>query len=142
MHEENLYQVSNPDDPTFVELVNLVKSQAGVPNTRNWEHKVPDKCRSLINTSTRTWKRDGLLVTRNNSTRKSEAFQYIWDRAILVARMSHTSAQPMQCAFPRGEPGKTASSVDIDSMTGAGWSPESTRSQKVLICSLINMTSC
>jgi hypothetical protein len=142
MHEKNLYQVSNLDDPIFVDLVDLVKSQAGVPNTRNWEQKVPDKCRSLINTSTRAWKRDGLLVTHNNLTRKSEVFQYLWDCAIHVARVSDLAAQPpMQRAFPRGEPGNTASSVVFDSMTGAGWSSENTHSRKVMIY-LIDMRSC
>jgi hypothetical protein len=142
MHEKNLYQVSNLDDPTFVDLVDLVKSQAGVPNTRNWEQKVPDKCRGLINTSTRTWKRDGLLVARSNLTRKTEVFQYLWDCAIQAARVSYLAAQSINRIFPRGEPGNTASLVDFDSMTGAGWSPEDSHSKKVLIYPPINMRSC
>jgi hypothetical protein len=125
-----------------VDLVDLVKSQAGVPNTRNWEQKVPDKCRGLINTSTRTWKRDGLLVARSNLTRKTEVFQYLWDCAIQAARVSYLAAEPINRIFPRGEPGNTASLVDFDSMTGAAWSPEDSHSKKVLIYPPINMRSC
>jgi hypothetical protein len=142
MHEKNLYQASNLDDFVFVNLVDLVKSQAGVPNTRNWEQKVPDKCRGLIKTSTRTWKRDGLLVARNNLTRKSEVFQNLWDLAIQAARESHLAAQSIKRTFPRGEPRNIASSVGFDSMAGAGWSPEDSRSRKVFIFPLINMRSC
>lgn len=142
MHERNLYQVSNPDDPIFAELVDLVKSQAGVPNTRNWEQKVPDKCRGLINSSTRTWKRDGLLVARNNLTRKTEVFQYLWDCAIQAARVSHLAAQSTERTSPRGGPGNTAGSVDFDSMTGAGGSPEDSHSRKVLIYPPMKMRSC
>jgi hypothetical protein len=142
MHERNLYQVTNPDDPALVNLVDLVKSQARVPNTRNWEQKVPDKCRGLINTSTRTWKRDGLLVTRNNFTRKTEVFQYLWDCAIQAARVSHLAAQSNERTFPRDEPRNTASSVDFDSVTAIEWSPEDSHPRKVLIYFPMNMRSC
>jgi hypothetical protein len=87
MHYHNLYQVTNPDDPLFADLVNLVKSEAGVPKTRNWEQKVPGKCRVLIDTSTRAWKKDGLLVVRNNVTTKCDTFQYLWDCAIHAAQI-------------------------------------------------------
>lgn len=142
MHERNLYQVSNTDDPIFAELVDLVKSQAGVPNTRNWEQKVPDKCRGLINTSTKTWKRDGLLVARNNSTRKTEIFQYLWDCAVQSARVSHLAAQSTNRTFPRGRPRNTAGSVDSDSITGAGGNQEDSHSRKVLIYPHVKMRSC
>jgi hypothetical protein len=142
MHEKDVYQVSNPDDPAFVDLVDLVKSQAGVPNTRNWEQKVHDKCRGLIKTSTRAWKRDGLLVARNNLTRKTEVFQYLWDCAIQAAQVSYLAAQSINRTFPRGEPGSTASLIDFDSMTGAGWNPEDSHSEKVLIYPPTNIRSC
>jgi hypothetical protein len=115
-----------------VDLVDLVKSQAGVPNTRNWEQKVPDKCRGLINTSTRTWKLDGLLITRNNLTRKSEIFQYLWDSAVQAARESRLPAPSSERAFPRAESGNMASSVDLVSGPRAGGSPEDNHSRKVL----------
>jgi hypothetical protein len=139
MHEKNLYEVSNPDDSAFVDLVNLVKSQAGVPNTRNWEQKVPDKCRGLINISTRTWKRDGLLVAHNNLISKAEVFQSLWDCAIQATQVSYLVAQSIDRTFPRSEPGNIASLVDFDPMTGAGWSPEDSHSEKVLIYPPINM---
>jgi hypothetical protein len=142
MHEKNLYQVSNPDDPVFVEMVELVKSQAGVPNTRNWEQKVHDKCRDLINTSTRTWKRDGLLVARNNVTWKTGVFQYLWDCAIQAAHVSIVAAQSIERTLPRGEPSNSASSVNLDSMTGSGWRPDDNQSRKVLIYLPLNMRSC
>lgn len=142
MHEKNLYQFSNPDDPAFVGLVELVKSQAGVPNTRNWEQKVLDKCRDLINTSTRIWIRDGLLVTRNNVTWKTGVFQYLWDCAIEAARMSLLAAQSIERTLPRGEPWNTAVSVNLDSMTESGWRPEDSPSRKVLIYPPLNMRSC
>ena len=96
MHEKNLYKVRVSDDPTFKGLVELVKSHAGVPNTRNWEQKVIDKCRSLIIRSERIWKRDGLLVTSYNLTKKSKIFQYYWDCEIRVNQVTHPPAQPMQ----------------------------------------------
>ena len=137
-----MYKVSNPDDPAFVDLVDLVKSQAGVPNTRNWEQKVLDKCRGLINTSTRTWKLDGLLVSRNNLTRKAEVFQYLWHCAIQAARVSRLAGKSIERTFPRGEPGNATSLVDFDSMTRAGWSPEDSHSRKVLIYPPIDIRSC
>jgi len=142
MHEKNLYQISNPDDPAFVDLVDLVKSQAGVPNTRNWEQKVPDKCRGLINTSTRTWIRDGLLVAHNNLISKAEGFQYLWDCAIQATQVSYLVAHSIDRTFPRSEPGNIASLVEFDSMTGAGWSPEDSHSEKVLIYPPINTRLC
>jgi len=131
MHEKNLYQVSTSDDPVFVNLVDLVKSQAGVPITRNWEQKVPDKCRGLIATSTKIWKRDGLLVTRNNVTRKTEVFQYLWDRAIKAARGRHlaaAAAQSLERVFPGIDLGDTSSLSRLGS-------------RKVLIYPPINMRS-
>jgi hypothetical protein len=142
MHERNLYQVSNPDDPVFVEVVELVKSQAGVPNTRNWEQKVHDKCRDLINTSTRAWKRDGLLAARNNATWKTGVFQYLWDCAVQATRVSLLAAQSIERTLPRGEPRNTDSSGNLDSMTESGWRPEDSQSRKVLIFLLLNMRSC
>lgn len=142
MHRTNLYQVTNTNDPAFVNLVNLVKSQVVVPNTRNWQQKVPEKCRALINTSTETWKQDGLLVTRNNLTRKSEVFQYLWDCAIKAARVSYSVAQSIERPFPRGELGKNTSSIDVDSMARTGLTPEDSCSRKVSIYPPINMRSC
>lgn len=131
MHEKNLYQVSTSDDPVFIDLVDLVKSQAGVPITRNWEQKVPDKCRGLIATSTKIWKRDGLLVARNNVTRKTEVFQYLWDRAIHAAHVRRLAAaeaqvfEPIYSGFGQG---------DTASLGGLG-------SRKVLIYPPISMKS-
>jgi hypothetical protein len=130
MHEKNLYQVSNPDDTVFVDLVDMVKSLAGVPNTRNWEQKVPDNCRSLISTSTKTWEWDGLLFTQKNLTRKTEVFQYLWDCAIQAARVSHSTAQSIERNFPRVEPVNTAGSVDFDLMNKARWNPKNSHSRK------------
>lgn len=142
MHEKNLYQVNNLYDPAFVTLVDLVKSQAGVPNTRNWEQKAPDKCRGLINASTRSWERDGFLVTHCNLTRKTEVFQYLWDCATQAAQVSYSTAQSIDRAFPRGEPVNTANLVDFDLMTRAGWSLGDSHSGKVLIYPPIKMRSC
>ena len=88
-------------------LVELVKSHAGLPNTRNWEQKVPDKCKALIATSTKIWKRDGLLVTRYTVIRKSDVFQHLWDCAIQAASMTWSIGQ----TFPGSELGSSASLV-------------------------------
>jgi hypothetical protein len=57
----------------------------------------------LINTSTKIWKRDGLLVTRNGVTRKTEGFQHLWDDAIQAACVSHLEAQSIEETFPGNE---------------------------------------
>jgi hypothetical protein len=142
MHDKNLYQVTDPSDPVFVYLVNLVKSQAGVPNTRNWEQKVPAKCKALINTSTQIWKRDGLLVTQDNLTRKSEVFQYIWHCAVQAAWLSYSAARSVELTLARGEPENTTSLVDVDSMTGIGSTPEDCHSRKVFIYLPVRIGSC
>ncbi len=123
MHEKNLYQVSNLYDPVFVDLVDLVKTQARVPTTRNWEQKVPDKCRELINTSTRTWKRDGLLITRNHLTRKTDIFQYLWKCATQAAQPSSSATQSFNRDFDQ-----------LHSITRARRDSEDGHSKKVLSC--------
>jgi hypothetical protein len=134
MHENNLYQVDNPDDPLFVGLVDLVKSQAGLPSTRNWEQKMPWKCRDLVYRSTRTWKKDGLLVTRNNLTKKRQLFQSLWDRAI-------EEAEAIERSSPSGEPRDRSPLVDpdFDQVDQIGWGQKDTHPQKVSIDCPTNM---
>jgi hypothetical protein len=135
MHEKNLYHVRNSDDPAFVDLVDLVKSQAGVRNTRKWDQKVLDKCRSLIDASANAWKRDGLLVVCNNLTKKTEAFQYYWNCAKQVAHLNDQS-------FPRDEPGDTDVMNNFDSMARPRGRREDGHSEKVLVHPLINIRPC
>jgi hypothetical protein len=137
MHDKNLYQATsiyaNLFQPNFLKLVSLIKSHTGVPNTRNSEQKIQDRCMDFINTSARTWELDGLLVTRNNVRRKSEVFQHLWDSEIQAARVSYDAAQSIERAFPRDNSGNAASSVDLDSMTGATKARQESSLRKVLI---------
>jgi hypothetical protein len=119
MHHHDLYQVRNVNDPIFVDLVNLVKSEAGVPNTRNWEHKVPSKCISLIDMSTRAWKRDGILVTRNNVITKSRLFQYLWNSAVQAALLNNSASLPAGQNLPLSSLENDSNSIECDSVNGA-----------------------
>jgi hypothetical protein len=133
MHHHDLYQVTNINDPIFVDLVNLVKSEAGVPNTRNWEHKVPAKCTDLINMSTRAWKRDGLLVTHNNVIMKSPPFQYLWDCAVQAAQVSSSTGLSAEQNLPFSSPENEARSIDCSSVNRAAEALEGSYAHKVVI---------
>jgi hypothetical protein len=137
MHDKNLYQATsiyaNLFQPNFLKLVSLIKPHTGVPSTRNSEQKVQERCMDFINTSARTWELDGLLVTRNNTRKKSEVFQKLWDCAIQAARVSYEAAQTMERAFPRNNSRYPASSVDVDSMTGNPKAGQQSSLRKVLI---------
>jgi len=132
MHHNNLYQVTNFDDPVFVNLVNLVKSEAGVPNTRNWEHKVPSKCEALINTSTKAWERDGILVARNKVIMKSPLFQYLWDCTVQAAQVSSSTYASAEQNPLVGKPGNEASSASSDSVTPTAKTSENNCARKVV----------
>jgi len=87
----------------------------------------------LIKASTKTWRRDGLLVTRNGWTRKTEVFEHLWDSAVETFRVraSHfLVAQSLERSIRRGGPGNKASSVDFDSTTAPEWSPDDRHSRK------------
>jgi hypothetical protein len=122
-----------------MELVNLLKSHAGLPNTRNWEQKISDKCMVLINTSARAWEQDGLLVNNDICLRKSDVFQYLWESAIQAAQMTYAAAQSIEQAFQSDESGKTTGSVNIDLMTGTTIAGQDSYSRKVLVSSPMNM---
>ena len=133
MHHHDLYQVTNINDPIFVDLVNLIKSEAGVPNTRNWEHKVPAKCTDLINTSTRAWKRDGLLVTHNNVIVKSPLFQHLWDRAVQEAKASSSTDLSVEQNPTLSGFENEARLIDCNSVNKMGGALEGSHAHKVVI---------
>jgi hypothetical protein len=94
---------------------------------------VPGKCRALIETSTSAWKKDGLLVVRNNVTTKCDTFQYFWHCAIQAAQASYAASHPMERAVPRAGLGDATSSVDGGLMTVNAGASEDCYSRKVLI---------
>jgi hypothetical protein len=114
MHHKDLYQVSSLTDPAFVDLINLVKTEVRVPNTRNWENKVPEKCKTLINTSAEDWERDGILVKGNNMRLKSHLFKVLWDCEVHAAQGRLSTEVPARQISP--SPANQASSVNGDTI--------------------------
>ena len=63
-----------------MDLVGLLISNAGLPNTRDLNEKACHKCISFLEASTKAWVKIGLLVTNNGNLVKCPSLQQLWDK--------------------------------------------------------------
>jgi len=75
MISHDLYHVCESNTRLFTQLVSLLGSNAGLPETAELIVKVIQRCKSLIDASASTWKEQGLLVGNGKLLRKSESFK-------------------------------------------------------------------
>lgn len=103
MHTANLYQVSDAQEQSFSKLVDLFITASGLSKTSAARKIVIDRCQSLINSSSQTWKQEGVLVEISGSLRKSPEFEKLWDFEIQKLKRSKSSPEKTPSDVSFGE---------------------------------------
>ena len=87
MHHRELYQVDDPTEKNFVELVKFIRSTSRLPNTQLQCRRLINKCKECIKNSVETWKHNGVVLTKRGLTRdktkKSSIFSNFWHSFVL-----------------------------------------------------------
>lgn len=91
MHTADLYQVSDGQEQSFSKLVDLFITASGLSKTSAARKIVIDRCQSLVNSSSQSWKEKGVLVEISGSLRKSPKFEKLWDLEIQKLKRSKLS---------------------------------------------------
>jgi hypothetical protein len=92
MISHDLYHVCEPNTKLFTELVSLLGSNAGLPDTEELIAKVIQRCKSVIDASASTWKEQEVLVGNGKFLRKSASFKRLASR-LRAERHDHDDEQ-------------------------------------------------
>jgi hypothetical protein len=88
MHHRELYQVDDPNEKNFVELVKFIRSTSILPNTQLERRRLINKCKECIKNSVETWKHNGMVLTirgpTRDKTKKSSIFSNLWHSFVLL----------------------------------------------------------